>query len=532
MYQSVFASLDGFFEVLNAGFEAVFVLAEQKASRPALTALLKEMQRAGKDGGYKRLADIAVAVEKILSGNLEHPEGRLIKAGQPAASALPINLDGVEVDYADFLPRGPYVATKALASYFRAFKLVNHLQLTPEEQTLLAGDAAFLAALRRWVDVQRPFLAGTRHPTLFDVGAKMTDASAACIPARVRGTPPLLYPLAWSMDSEILEGSVERMGVGADCGSVAGRSLPTGLDLLAGLGGAKARAVNAPEYKRYPALEQSRLSAERRSAVLAKATTFVDAYLRMIQMLATEARTPEAVSPDLWQRRLMQSALGTWVGLRHTLVLVSERGAAECDNPMQLFELLQAEPARGAVDPLPEAWRQIGAMLELLSEHARQQHVASGLSAHLHEQAGIARKFGAMAQKQMRQEPLTAAEYKLIEGFGGAVEHPYLLFKSVLKHGELGEIPVPEPMPKIVDIQRGAGGEIWHAAVGRPLAATVLLGDRGVLVPATGAVYSYYEVTSATPLDDQAWRKQLSTAKPPAWVTPLLQAPRPTTSAP
>ena len=52
MYQSVFASLDGFFEVLNAGVEAIFVLAEQKASRPALTALVKELQRVGKAGGH------------------------------------------------------------------------------------------------------------------------------------------------------------------------------------------------------------------------------------------------------------------------------------------------------------------------------------------------------------------------------------------------------------------------------------------------------------------------------------------------
>jgi hypothetical protein len=527
MFSSVFASLDGFFEVLNAGFEAVFVSAEQRASRPALAALLREMLRIGKTGGQKRLADIADAGSKILAGNLKHPEGALIKAGAPTFSALPINLDGQKVDYSDFLPRGPYVATKALSTYFRAFKLLNNLQVTPAEQALLAGDAAFMAALRRWVDVQRPFLAATRHATLFDVGARTSDVPPACIPERVRKAPPLLYPLAWSLDSEILEGSVERTGVGADCGSVPGRYLPTGLDLLAGLGGAKARALNAPEYKTFPALDRSRLLAEHQSAVLTKAKTFVDSYLRMIQMLSTDGRSPEAVAPDLWQRRLMQSALGTWVGLRHTLVLVAEQGAAECDDQRNVFELLQAEPARGAVDPLPDAWRQVGALLDLLAEHARQQRAAGGLASHLREQAGIARNFGAMAEKQMRQEPLTAREYKLLEGFGGAVEHPYLLFKSVLKHGEPGDIPVPEPMSKIVDVQRGADGQIWHAAVGHPLEATVLLGDRGLLVPARGSVYSYYEVTAAAPLDDKTWRKKLDSATPPAWVTPLLQAPRP-----
>lgn len=532
MYESVYASLDGFFEVLNAGFEAVFVLAEQKAARPALGAVLKELQRVAKANGLKRLVDVANAATKTLAGDLKHPEGGLITAGRRAASALPINLDDALIDYADFTPRGPYVATKALSSYFRTFKLVNLLQVTPAEQTTLAGDAAFMSALRRWVDVQRPFLAGTRHPTLFDVGAKPSDFGDVCIPERVRKTPPLLYPLAWSMDSEILEGSVERAGVAAGCASVPGRALPTGLDLLAGLGSAKARELNAPEYKRYPALEQTRMSAERRAAVLARATTFVDSYLRLLQILSTDPRPPEAVKPDLWQRRLMQAALGTWVGLRHTLVLVSEQGAAECDDSRPIFELLQAEPARGAVDPLPEAWRQVAALLDQLADHARQQKVVASLAAHLREQAGVARKFGAIADKQMRQEPLSAREYKMIEGFGGAIEHPFLLFKSVLKHGEPGDIPQPEPVAKIVDLQRGPNGEVWHAAVGNPLEATVLLGDRGVLVPATGAVYSYYEVTAGAPLDDKAWRERLGTTKQPSWIAPLLQAPRPPPRAP
>jgi hypothetical protein len=526
MYSSVFASLDGFFEVLNAGFEAVFVLAEQRASRPALAAVLKELVRVGQAGGQRRLADIAAAATKVLAGNLKHPEGALIKAGRRASSALPINVDGKEIDYGDFAPRGPYVATKALANYFRAFKLMNQLQFSPEERTLLAGDAGFVSALRKWVDVQRPFLEGTRRPTLFDVGAKQSQIPAACVPARARNMPPLLFPLAWSLDSEILEGSVQRGGVGPGCGDVPGRDLPNGLDLLAGLGSARARALNAAEYQRFPRLAESQAISARRAAVLAKATTFVSSYLRMMQMLSTETRAPEAVSPDLWQRRLMQSALGSWVGLRHTLVLVQERGSAECDNQRPQFELLQAEPARGAVDPLPAAWRQIGALLDELARHAREQRVARGLASRLQEQAGVARKLGAMAERQMRGEPLTAAEYKMIEEFGGAVEHPYLLFKSVLDPNA-GDIPIPEPMMKIVDIQQGADGRIWHAAVGRPLQAIVLLGDRGVLVPATGAVYSYYEATSTVPLEDKAWRERLGTATQPDWIKPLLQPRRP-----
>ena len=76
----------------------------------------------------------------------------------------------------------------------------------------------------------------------------------------------------------------------------------------------------------------------------------------------------------------------------------------------------------------------MGALLDVLADHARAQRVSNSLASHLHEQAGVARKLGAMADKQMRQEPLTAGDYKMLETFGGLIEHPYLLFKSVLWH--------------------------------------------------------------------------------------------------
>jgi hypothetical protein len=135
-----------------------------------------------------------------------------------------------------------------------------------------------------------------------------------------------------------------------------------------------------------------------------------------------------------------------------------------------------------------------------------------------------ARLFGKMAERQIKAQPLSAGEYALIESFGGLVEHPYLLLKSALKHASEndGAITIPEPMMKIVDIQR-APAEIWHVATGRPLAALVLLGDRGVLLPSSGAVYSYYELTSGGIIDDAAWRGQVDTATPPDWLAPLVR---------
>ena len=50
-------------------------------------------------------------------------------------------VSGQEVEYGGFLPRGPYAANKTLSAYFRAFKLINSLELTPEEKTAPQGQS-------------------------------------------------------------------------------------------------------------------------------------------------------------------------------------------------------------------------------------------------------------------------------------------------------------------------------------------------------------------------------------------------------
>ena len=184
---------------------------------------------------------------------------------------------------------------------------------------------------------------------------------------------------------------------------------------------------------------------------------------------------------------------------------------------------MTVEPARGAVDPLPAAWRQVGALLGQLADHAGKTPAAKGLTKELRQTAAAATRFGAMADRQLTGQPLTSDEYYAIQNFAAAIEHPYIVFKSVLKKAseEGADIPMPDPMMKIVDIQRASSG-IWHVAVGRPIEGVVLLGDRGVLLPASGAVYSYYEVVAPAPIDDKTWRAQVDSAPRPDWAKPLL----------
>jgi hypothetical protein len=45
----------------------------------------------------------------------------------------------------------------------------------------------------------------------------------------------------------------------------------------------------------------------------------------------------------------------------------------------------------------------------------------------------------------------------------------------------------------------------------------------GKLILCQGAVYSYRETISSSPIDDKAWRKSCKSSVPPTWLTPVME---------
>jgi len=516
----LFASIDGYLEVLAAGFQAVFMVTEQSVSRPRLEKFLAQLQATAQREKLDRLTKIAEVTQRILQGDYRHPEAARVKKEAPAVSELHTVAAAEVTDFADCHPRGPYTATPELENYFRAFKYLNLLRLTAAEQEKLVGDAPLRAAWRAWVDTQKPFLSGSRHQLIFDPESQPPAyAQAECLPR----DPPRLFPLAWGLDSEIWDRVVQHEDLPPSCG-VAGRALPSGLDLLTVLGSPEAAAIQERTYAELPALRAAHQALKARLGRALPTALVPEAWLHLIQLLSTDRYVPEGVSAAVWRRRMLQTALTSWTNFRHTTVLINEEVGAECGGGEgEIFEELSAEPLRGAVDPVPAAWRQLAAVLDLLVTQARLALPTQGLDAQLQQCADLARAFASMAERQQRGEPLTGDEYELIQRYAGEIEHPYVALKSAVSRrseAQEGGLSRPDPMTKIVDIAR-SGTQIWHMAVGAPIAVTVLLGDRGLLVPARGAVYSYYEVIADHPLDDEKWRSQLDHAARPPWTPPL-----------
>jgi hypothetical protein len=149
--------------------------------------------------------------------------------------------------------------------------------------------------------------------------------------------------------------------------------------------------------------------------------------------------------------------------------------------------------------------------------------VREGVLKRLASSAQAARSFKGMAEKQLRGEPLTPAEYEQILFVGRNFEHNYLVFKS-LGNPELA-LSDPQPIAKIADVADGGPKPLLHVAVGTPLEWKLVIPHLGRRQVVRGAVYAYFEVIQDKPLSDEEWRSVEKRTPRPTWITPFVAAP-------
>jgi len=516
----VFASVDGMLVLLHAGMQAVFLDGERTRSAPALNVFLRAVEAAGVDENTVSVARVGL---HILSDGLSTPsedatvEAELvrIRAGGGAESPL---YEG-EIDYSDHRPRGPYLGDPELEKLFVASQAVVLLKLSEDARTTLAQRPEVMTAWSAWVGAQAPFIMGTRQPLAFAEGSQPSWVEKGCLPIH---QSLRLYPLAWGPDSEVIDRLTAHDDRPVECG-VQRRPTPSGLDLFAALGGATAESIllTSPEG-RYPELPERLAEVKRRPL---QAPGLTGAWLDVVAAIARSGGGLGNVDSAVWQRRLIETGLSSWVDMRYLHVRVTERGSAQAGagaGGEGVFEQLAVEPAHSAVDPLPEVWDALGVAFEKLA--ARTEHGdMRATSERLTTLAATNRLFAEMARQQMGGEALSSKDYEGIYGYVRDIERPLLkLLAGSPKR--LGRTLTPSLDSKIVGIHLASPHDgprqLFHIAKGKPRPVTVLLEERGVAVPVQGAVGSYYEVVDGGLVDDPAWLQRLPTTPRPHWLNP------------
>jgi hypothetical protein len=536
-----FVTTDSFWELFSAAYEGIFIVRERQVAMPAfwqfVTKAYTSIRQAHPQSQWTGVfAALAAVSENKAAGNQEAT--RILNGTGPMASSLL----KATFDYGELKPRGHYTSSEAVQHYFRAFRYltrVSSLNLSTDELRALPPDVK--SAALRWIGAYQDMIAPSRSPLLWQ--DKPTPAPQY---AKHPMGAPVLFPLSWGFDNEILYSTIfhqELTGNERIDGPSGGRLTPSALDIAAALGSRFARGLLADEIVRYPKLD-AMLTGLSTRAHAADTDARPNLYQRWVDALAVQwadsvASPNGQLDEKLWRAKRLQTGLASWATLRHATVLVNERVSAECGEGG--FEAIVMRPPRGYVEPDPQTFGKIAELFDNTtkliastdmqltgnlppvdgSDGQANESLKQGILRRLSETAAKARYFQAMAAKEARGAPLTAQEYEDILYFGRVAEHHFLVFKS-LANKDLA-LSTPKSMPKIADVaDTGGGAPYLSVAVGRPLEWDHTVPYYGRREIVKGSAYSFYEFKSNSLLNDADWLKAVATQAHPAWVAPYV----------
>jgi hypothetical protein len=290
--------------------------------------------------------------------------------------------------------------------------------------------------------------------------------------------------------------------------------------LAEALGSGYARSLLKTDLSAYSALGPVLDALQRRQPQGAAQPDLYDAWIAALAVQwADDATFPGNAQDTLWNVKRIQTGLASWATLRHATVLVNERTTAECGEGG--FEAIVLRPPRGYVEPDPKTFEAIASLFDQMQQVVAKsanftgnlpqdptsdkaaQPLRDGIIRRLQATASKARLFEAMAEKELKNQPLSDTDYDEILHVGAVAEHDFLVYNS-LASADLA-LSTPNPMMKIVDVAGGGEVPYLEAAVGRPLEWDQVVPYFGRREIVKGSIYSYYEFSSSTPLTDLDW---------------------------
>jgi hypothetical protein len=528
---------DIFWELFGAAYQGLFIVKEREVAIP----FFKEF--VNKAGEYLKNSDpkshwlpVFEAINDLYEGKTENVEVKRILDEIPCYTEITDD----QFDYSELKPRGYYATSPELQNYFRAFKYfttifktknnrLNELNSLPDD---IKKDAA------SWLESYSGFIAPSRSTLAWN-----NVSNALPVYCRHADKSTSLFPLSWGFDNEILYTDVYHEKWPEDeqiKGPIDFRLIPSGLDIASVLGSNLADNLLETDYAKYPPLRNAiiKLRANFSENVLkqVKSNNLYNEWITALSLQFEDTLSALAEKPedDIWNVKRLQTGLASWATLRHSTVLVNERGVAECGEGG--FEDIVMRDPRGYVEPDPYTFDAIGRLFELavsyipgdISEkndvkmngfrETSKTSLYDGIKTRLRDAAEEAYKFREMAKKELRGEPLTTNEFKTIMYVSRIAEHYFLIFNSLANKDYA--LSYPDPIAKTTDVFGGNMFPYLMASVGNPAEWDYVVPFFGRRQIVKGSVYTYYEFSSTAILNDAEWRKRVQSEQTLSWVNP------------
>jgi len=536
---------DIFWEMFGAAYEGMFIVKERNESMPKFWNFVGK----AKDYFEKSKPDSKWnAVFKSLM-NLKEKKTEDIEVKRMLAEQNEVcELIDTVFNYSELKVTGHYSASEEMTTYYKAFKYFTAIfkqrqQWLPELNSL-PSDAKNDA--QDWIKSYKGFIASSRSPLIWD--GLSNEVPVYCQhPSKNLS----LFPLSWGFDNEVLFSTVYHKNYPPELtienANKDGRDIPSGLDIVASFGNAFADDLLQDQYKEFPVLKNviGKLKDNFKKNGICKDDNLYGKWLNAlaVQWCDTVKSANGDAKQKIWQTKRIQTGLASWATLRHATCLVNERSMAESGEGG--FEEMVARAPRGYVEPDPQTFEAIADLFETMIKHIPADikklsdvkgesndfdkksfsDLYDGITTRLKNAAKETREFKSMAEKQKKGIPLTDKEYEKITFVGGVAEHYFLIFKS-LANKELA-LSKPDPMPKVVDVagvpetKRGPASYLL-SAVGHPLEWDYIVPFYGRRQFVKGSIYSYYEFTSMTLMNDKEWNT--ASFKQPflPWIKPFV----------
>ncbi|MDO4534172.1 MAG: DUF3160 domain-containing protein, partial [Coriobacteriia bacterium] len=290
------------------------------------------------------------------------------------------------------------------------------------------------------------------------------------------------------------------------------RMMPDALDVPAALGSDEALSIleerGATDYEGYTDnLQMLRDVYTSDDPALWQASLYAQ-WLHTLQPLLDVKGEgyPGFMQSSAWNRKNLQSYLGSYTELKHDTVLYSKQVMVEMGGGPQ------DKDDRGYVEPEPMVFARLAALTAATSDGLQSfGMIASEDAENLALLRELAEQLQVIAEKELREEPLTDAEYELIRGYGGQLEH---FWQEVYKDEAAGQRLTGRDFPAaiVVDVATNPDSQtVLELGTGKVSKIQVLVPVDGELRVAIGAVYSFYqfEQPMSERLTDTEWREMM-----------------------
>jgi len=467
-------------------------------------------------------------------------------------------ITGAMEDYSQYKPRGYYDGDELLERYFKAMMLFGHLNFAQKDETnnrcaLLMTLAMDEEAYKEWdavYEVTSFFVGASDDNGYYEYLPLIDEAfgqgiSASDLIGDKKGwdrfdelTASLEAPAInseifaddegktdkneeskgyrfmgqrFTLDAAILDKLIYGNVKQADDGSK--RMLPDALDVPAAMGSDMALSVIADEgLDRYPnyydQMDKAKAVVKKADEDGYRSKSLYGGWLYTLNPILIKKGEgyPSFMTNDEWQKKSLESYLGSYTELKHDTVLYAKQVMAEMGGGDDTVY-----DDRGYVEPEPELYDRLYTLTKNTSEGLDKLGVISNEDKEgLRLLGELAKSLRDISIKELNNESLSDDEYELIRGYGGSLEH---FWKDTLKNKTDKEyIDSREfPMALVTDVATDPNGSCLQLGIGGASTIYVIFPIDGQLHIGRGGVFNFYQFEQpiSDRMTDKEWRIKL-----------------------